>query len=147
MVIKKTQIYSRCLHDIYFHVLQVILITFLTYGIYIHGQVREIKKEINRRPLTHSSNSSYKIALSFSLTHVLHYLYHLCTYNIYILHINITCIQIYNISFSFSLSLSFLSLIFSIYIYISFFVNFLLIIQTGNIKLPYLIIIIIFYYY
>ena len=52
-------------------------------GIYIHGQVKELKKEVNRRPLTHSSNSSYKIALSFSLTHVLYYLHRIYAHIIF----------------------------------------------------------------
>ena len=79
-------------------------------GIYIHGQVREIKKEkeINRRPLTHSSNSSYKIALSFIHTHThthTRYLHRVraCTIFIcpYVAHKYHTCTH--NISLSLSL--------------------------------------------
>lgn len=108
-------------------------------GIYIHGQVREIKKEVNRRPLTHSSNSSYKIALSFSLTYVLYYLHRIYAHIIFmysLLQIKYyTYIYIYNIS----PSLTFLSfIIFPHLLRLFFFVNFLLSIQTGNIKLRYL---------
>lgn len=78
-------------------------------GIYIHGQVKELKKEVNRRPLTHSSNSSYKIALSFSLTHVLYYLHRIYAHIIFMY--SLLQIKYYTYIYNISPSFTFLSFI------------------------------------